>query len=235
MAAVVRRDTTAPSTTGGTTFVSASFTPVAGELLAVVFCHSGSSTALTPTMTGSANGMTFTRVEVGATTVSAGMITGLFLSDQLVPGSPVAMTVTITHGFTSTGNHLVVLGVSGMTQLGTAAKRQSANTGTTHVAGATPAVTMGAAALTTNPVIAWGANLTGTTTTLTPPASFTERYDNFYSTPTQGFEVASRDSGHTSATVTAGSTMTGGIYSAAELDASVASAEWPIIVQPPRR
>lgn len=202
----------------------------------VTFAYSGTSVLTSPTMTGSANGMTFTLItgSVQSTVASAGMVCGAFVSNQLVPGSPVAMTVTISPGGSVTGMHLVVLGVSGMTNVGTAAVRTGQTATALNAAAATPTVTMPAAALTTNPVIAWASNLTGTTTTLTPPTSFTERYDNGYATPTTGHEVSTRDSGHTSATVTAGSTMSQGTFHAMELDASVpATAASQLIIRRP--
>lgn len=231
MAAVTRVDTTTPVTTNQATYASASFTPTAGDLLVVEVA--ASATATDPaTLTASANGLTFTQVASrNDPAISAGVGLWLFVANEPVPASPSAMTVTVDFGGDpASGCHIVVSAVSGMTRTGTAAVRQWG--GSTNGAGGTPAVTLAAACLTTNAVIAFAINLTNSTTTLTPPASFVERYDAGYATPTTGCEVASRDSAHTSATVTAGSTMSAGLYVVAELDVTPAL---PILVQPPRR
>jgi hypothetical protein len=229
MAALVRRDTTAPSTANATGYASASFTPVAGELLVVI--SAASATAADPAAcTASANGMTFSQaVQIDNPSISAGVGLWLFVSNQVVPASPVAMTVTVTYtGDAATGSHIVVLGASGMSKVGTAAVRQTTlGSGANHTAGATPAVIFPANCLTTNPVIGMAINLTGTTSTVTPPGGFTERYDNFYSTPVTGCEVATRDSGHTANSLTWGSTMTGGLAVGVELDASAAATDYP--------
>lgn len=225
MAALVRRDTTAPTTANQATYASASFTPTANDLLVVVV--TASATATDPAaLTASANGITFTQgFAINNPAVSAGVGIWVFIADQLVGGSPAAMTVTVNFGGdAASGCHIVVLGATGMSRAGSDAIRQA--DGSQNPAATAPSVTLPAACLTSNPVIAAAINLTGSTSTLTPPSGFTERYDNFYNTPVTGTEVATRDSGHTSATVTGGSNMSAGLYAVVELDSSAATVPW---------
>jgi hypothetical protein len=72
-------------------------------------------------------------------------------------------------------------------------------------AAATPTCVLNSAALTTNALI--GAVFNGTNpATMTPRASWTERADVGYATPTSGLEVMSRDSGETATSIAWGGT-----------------------------
>lgn len=208
MAAVAVADAGTASTANTNTYASASFTPVAGDLL-VVFSDVSSSSG--PSCIASANGITFTRVTTGlinagtadwlsATSVNLGWV---WVANQLVGASPVAMTVTVAvSGGNGTGADIAVARVSGITKTGLGAIRQAAHTDNTGT-GTTPNVVFGAACLTENPVLVGVSNATNPAT-MTPPTNFTERGDVGFATPTHGFEWATRDSGHTSATVTWG-------------------------------
>ena len=86
-----------------------------------------------------------------------------------------------------------------MLAAGTAVVRQQA--ANNQAAAATPTLTFGAAFLTGNVVIAACFNATNPAT-LTAPTSFTERADVGYATPTRGGEGVTRNSGHTSSSIT---------------------------------
>ncbi len=219
MAAVTATVGTTADTSNVTTYTTASFTPTAGTLLVVLVSSTG-SVATAPTVTASANSMTFT---LGSTTANYG-VGGIhtlyaFVSNQLVPSSPAAMTVTFTcTADASTGVVLFTAAVSGMTNTGSAAIRQMAAENA-QVSPNTPTVTFGSACLTGNPVV----GITSQVSVNNPgaPASWTERGFLTIATPTSGSEYASIDSGFTSATVTWGGASSGNHGSLAlELDAS---------------
>lgn len=235
MATVARRDTTTGNTAGATSYASASFTPTAGDLLVALFYVSGTTT-VAPTCSASANSITFTLFDIQASTGSSGSMLYRFIADQLVGGSPVAMTVTIAGlAATPTGCDMGVLGVQGMTKVGSAAIVQIAGPDNNNpVAATTPVLTLSQAPLTTNPVVFHAGNQVSTGASLTPPAGWTEYLDVGYSTPATGMEVSGVDSGFTSTTITAGSTMSIGAYGAFELDASAAAASLPELVMAPR-
>ena len=193
--------TTLVDSSNTSTYTTASFTPTQGDLLFVAFLPSASLTD-PATVTASANGLTFTRVN---SDVRASIDTlQLWVADQAVPASPSAMTISADFGADpGTGIVLFVTAVTGITRTGTSAVKQS---GANHQAlGATPTVTFGAATTTTNIVLAYLFNATNPAG-MTPPSSFTENADTGFATPNRGGEYAYRLSGHTSTTVTWGST-----------------------------
>ena len=188
------------STTNASSYASASFTPTAGDLLVLLASPSGVTAA--GSATASANGITFTRLTATATRASVDVVE-MFVANQLVPASPSAMTVTYATGAAATGAIGFVTSIAGMLAAGPAVVRQQV--GSNQAAGATPAITFGGVCLTGNTVVAACFNATSPAT-LTPPTSFTERADVGYATPTRGGESVTRNSGHTSATVTWAST-----------------------------
>jgi hypothetical protein len=207
-------------TTNAASYVSGSFTPVAGDLL-VILCDATGSSGITAT--ASANGITFTNriASLSGTSANQGAI---LTADQLVGVSPSAMTVTVAvAGGNATGADITVSRVSGMTKVGAAAVRQVAHTDNTG-AGTTPNVVFPGVCLTGNVVLIGLSNATSPAG-LTPPTSFTEGGDTGYATPTHGFEWAYRNSGHTSATVTWGG-ASASLWGAmgVELDTTTASA-----------
>lgn len=215
-----RRDTSVGDTTNATTYTSASFTPIVGDLLTI--CVDVTTSVLaTPPLTASANGMTFTLLGSQLTNASANR-KYIYIANQLVPASPVAMTVTITlTGDAGAGVGFIAMAAIGMLRVGLNAIRQYIGVDNSHTtAGTTPSVVFDEPVAAANPVLWFCANLTGTGASLTPPTSFTEYAELTYSTPTRGIEVCARDSGHTSDTITAGSTMTVGGVQALEFDAS---------------
>jgi hypothetical protein len=204
-------DAVATADTGNTPNATGSFTPVAGDLLVCIVQVSDSVTETT-VPTASANGITFTHVRSQAFRTSLDRL-NVYVANQLVPASPVAMTVTYSPGDAGTGTNIWVKRVTGMTNTGSAAIKQSAGASNQTGTG-TPAVTLPAAALTSNPLIGVLALAVPTGNPYcTPPTSWTRPAGNpgqlSYSTPTTAAEYYFRDSGHTSATVTWGSAIVG--------------------------
>jgi len=206
------------STTGASSYASGSFTPVAGDLIIIICDVTGSSGI---TATASANGITFINVGTWLQGTSANQ-GAILVANKLIGGSPSSMTVTINlSGGNATGADIGVLRVSGMSNTGARAVRQFANNDNLGN-GTTPNIVFANACLTSNVVIVGISNVLNPAA-ITPPTNFTERGDGGYSTPTHGFEWATRDSGHTSKTVTWGAAAgtvhgEGGI----ELDTSAA-------------
>lgn len=219
-----------PSTAQASAYATGAFTPTAGSLLFGFVWSSG--TVATGTMTGSANGITFTKIISAIGNTSANTLY-FFIANQLTPGSPVSMTVTFDcTGDAATGAVVFVGEVSGMTKVNSAAVLQSAKVD--NAAASVPAPTFAATTQGTNPVLA--AIGIVQTTTETPPTGFTEGNFQTYSTPTIGSQYVYDDTGFTGTVVTWGSTTTNHASLAIELDASVNGAPaLPIIVQPPRR
>lgn len=216
MATVTHRVSTA-STANGTSYASGAFTPAAGELLVVIVEFTGS--IATPTMTNSA-GLTITRVINTVNIPTTADSCCVFISDATAAASSQTVTFDCT-GDAATGTVIVVMGVSGMTNTGTAALKQYATELAFAAAGTPVTQIWNAATLTTNPVIVVAANQSNPAA-LTPPTNWTEQNDTGYATPATGLEYASRDSGYaSSAAITWGSTSaTSGSCFAFELDAS---------------
>lgn len=201
------------------TYATASFTPTAGDLLVVMAVVSGSTIAggAAGTCTGSTNGLTsssnWTRVDAFLNQASTGQCY-LFLANKPIPASPASMTCTVNvTGANGTGAVVSVAQVAGMSKFGADAIRLVAGAQQlahreAQTSGTTLAGTMPAAAVTGNVVIGWMCN-NQATGGVTEPTSFAERGDAGYTLPTQGIEWATRDSGHTSATVTWGTNSAG--------------------------
>lgn len=215
-------------------FNSASFTPTADDLL-VIFAAASGTVAAAPTVTASANGLTFTPLSTVARSASGADSLYVFVADQLVPSSPVAMTVSFTAvGDAATGAIVGGARVTGMTKVGTAAIKQAAKTDN-GASGTAPTATFGAAVDTANPTILFVINSTGAAS-MTTPASWTERVDVGYSSPTTGGGYFTRDSGFTGTTITLGATLAsiwGAI--AIELDASAATTTTLPLIHPAYR
>lgn len=187
------RDSNA-STANVTSYASASFTPTAGELLVV--CVSSSATAAAGSVTASANGITFAKVQQGVYNGSFSSAY-LFVANQLVPGSPVAMTVTFDcTGDAATGAIVSTLALAGMTKVGTAAIKQSGKAD--NQSGGTPTVSLGGAVQSTNPILGC---ISGTAL-IAQPTGFTNRVGASYATPTTTIQVDTLDTGHSGSAVT---------------------------------
>ena len=208
---------TTPSTTNASSYVSDSFTPAAGDLL-VVATYSSGVTGATPTLTASANGITFTKVTTGDRAGLDDM--QLWVANQLVPGSPSAMTLTYGPGGSATGAIIACGRAAGITKTGLTAIRQH---GATHGStGSSISVTLSVgAALTTNPCIEFYGNAANPAG-ISPPSGWTERDDTGFTTPSRGLEWATIDSGFTGSSIAWTGVSGTWVVVAAEIDASVA-------------
>lgn len=209
------------STNNQTSYASSSFTPTAGRLITVAFSPGNLVATTGFAVTASANGLTFvedTRARSQRANVDD---VRFFVAQQLTPGSPVAMTVTVAAGGTAQGMIAFIAETDGMVRVGLSAVRGAA--GGNQALGVTPSATMGAAALTANPVLTYVWNATSPSG-VTQPTSFTSGVvDQGYATPTRGGRYAFRNTGHTSATVSWGSTSASASANiAVELDTSAA-------------
>lgn len=196
----------------------------AGEMVFVVVANTG-STALPTVTDDNPDGL-------GAYTAIAGPILKATSADRMylfarnaLVGNTASTIITMAPGATS-GGGLSASRWTGFTRVGAALIRSI--TGTPQVgkqdnqAAATAAPALPAACLTTNPTIGVVFNATNPPT-FTATASWTERFDNGFNTPTTGMHVQTRDSGFTGTTVTWG-TASGSAFCSmiVELDASVA-------------
>jgi hypothetical protein len=179
--------------------VTGSFTPSAGELLVAVVGIATSDTA--PTMSDTdANITGWTLVDSFRSQAATGGLR-IYVSDQGASGSAITVTMTPT---ADAGGGLAVLSVSGVNKYGASAVRSTG--GQADQASATPAPVLSQTPLLTTAVIVAVMNNSNLTTNLTPRTGYTEAYDLGFNTPATGLEVHYRDSGETSATLTAGST-----------------------------
>lgn len=188
------------STANTTSYTSTSFTPTAGKGLCVVVFASG-SVATNATLSGSANGMTFTALDNQIQTLS-GHIGYIFASDQAVPASPSAMTVTFScPSDAATGCFIQVVEVSGLQGYGASMIAQPVAKAQGN-AGDAFSVTFGSAPNTDNPQMGFVAISSGGQPE-TPPTGWTELDEPAdQSAPVVGFEIAAVNSGDTSTTKT---------------------------------
>jgi hypothetical protein len=190
------------NTTAYTTGTISSGGLVAGDLF-VIYVASTGCTDAAPTLTASANGITFTLVGTAVKNSSADTLY-CYIADQFLPSTPSGMSFT----FTCTGATGVVISVAiatGMTRSGTAAVKQYA-VASNVASGTAPAPTFSSSALTTNPtLIGILASVAGST----PPPGWIERVDANYGSPTTGGGYSSRDSGFIGTTITYESTANG--------------------------
>ena len=210
-----------------TSYVGPSFTPTAGDLL-VIFAGASGTVAASPTMTASANGLTFTLLGSATKNTSADTLYA-YVANQLVPASPSAMTVTFDcTGDAATGCIISGAGVTGISKISSAAVLQYAEVNNV-LGGTAPSTVFTNNCDTNSPTLQ--AVLTGVGTGSTPPTNWTEQVDVTYATPTTGGGYSSRDSGFASTTITLGSTTNGACCAIAlELDASAL----PLLVMGPR-
>jgi hypothetical protein len=209
----------AVSSAQASSYATGTFAPAVGDLL-VVFVAITDSLATVPAMAESAGGGTYGLIGVPALwQVSAGRLLA-FVRNSLCETNT-TRTFTFTTTDAGTGCVVSIAKVTGMTRVGQSAIRQSDPTDN-GASGVAPNTVFPGVALTGNACIGSVANLLNPAG-LTPPTSFTELLDTGGTLPTNGFEYASRDSGHTSATITWGNAPASawGAFSI-ELDATVA-------------
>jgi hypothetical protein len=210
-------DTTGASSypAGGTT--PTTFTPAVGDLCVVAVPITSSTVAggATFACTDDLSGGTYAsiRTELFATSASSFI---LFVRNNLYASASACQVTVTCSGDAGTGAVVGVWTVAGMTKVGSAAVRQTAGA-SNQTSGTTPTLTFGAAALTGNVILGGLANATNPAG-ITPPTNFTEDADVGYITPTAGFEMAHRDSGHTATTVTFGNSASQWAAIVAELD-----------------
>lgn len=196
------------------------FTPTEGDLLVVFAAVSGSLTD-PASCTASANGITFTQVQSNQADAASDMLY-IFVADQKVGASPAAMYVGVDVGTDAgVGAVVIVLAVSGMSKVGTAAVKQA--TGTQRNASATPEITFAANITAGNPVIG-AASCNVNPAAITEPSGWTELVDTGIGSPNWGYELAKIDShsGSTTTVTWGGVVSTRGGTHAIELDASSA-------------
>lgn len=196
MAAVTLLGSATFTTTSGTKTVTA--TPAVGDLIIIITAHTGNTSTTAPTDDNNAG--RYTLINTAVKNTSADTMKAWIRNDFIRAAS----STIFTHApGASTGGGLAVLKVTGMLRCGiTGGVLQSAIQ--SNQGAATPAPAFSTAALTGNACIGAVFNATSPAT-MTAPASWTERNDSGYSTPTTGLETASRDSGETGTTITWGS------------------------------
>jgi hypothetical protein len=215
MASITARGSSWTTTAGAKTVTA---TPAVGDLIVVLCGNSGRTTAQAPTITCSVQGITF--VQIASFTKNSSADSGwVFVSTSLCTAAS-STVFTFTPTATDTGGGLAVFSVSGMSIAGLLSLRQTAQQN--NAAAGTPSITMGGACLTGNPCFGLVINTTNGSTTTAPPSSWTESYDQGYTTPAMGLEACWRASGNTLTTIA----WTGASASAfgsviVELDASV--------------
>jgi hypothetical protein len=219
MATVTPRAIVWTTTAGAKT--TGSFTPAVGELLVAIVGIATSDTA--PTMSDTDATITgWTLVDSFRSQAATGGLR-VYLSNQGASGSAITVTMTPT---ADAGGGLAVLSVSDPAAFGASGARTTGGQAD-QAAGGTPAPVLGLTPLASNPVIVAVMNNTNGSANLTPRTGYSEAYDQGFATPATGIEVHYRDSGETSATLTAGST-TPTIFAsiAVEINAMVRSVAW---------
>lgn len=188
------------STAGATSYTSGAFTPAAGELL-VAFMVASDCVLAAPTMSDT-QGLGWTLV--GHATARTTLDTVYcFVANAFAAASSMTVTFDCT-GDQATGNCINVIGVTGITKVGSAAVRQIIASND-QAGGGTPATTFAAATLTQNPCL--GGVMNGTNPGgVTVPTGWTGANTTGYNVPTTGQRDAFRNSGNTSATITWGGT-----------------------------
>jgi hypothetical protein len=220
MAAVTLLGTPTLTTTNNAT-KAVTATPAAGDLIVLVVVNSGATAGTAPTDNNADGNGTYTLAETCLLS-TATQYASVYIRDALV-GSATS-TVFTNNNTSNTGGGIAVLKVTGMSKTGATAKKQSAKQDSQSAG--TPAPAMGAAVLTTNPVVMAAVVNDSSpghdgTSGLVPRTSHGEVVDGGYSTPTTGLYVTTIDSGETGTTLTWGGAATASYGAlAVELDAS---------------
>ena len=204
------------TTANAASYVSASFTPSANDLLLV---YTGATATLNvPSLTDSQS-LGFTLSTNSAFNSTAHMIT-LWVANALAAAT--AMTVTASYGAdAATGHVFVVAGVSGISRTGLSAIKQvtgQRNQG----AGASPPDPVFAAAMTSSNVgVGFVSNNSSASTgDLAAPSGWTEATRVEHATPSHHMAWAFINSGSTLTTITWGGSTSGFAVICAELDDS---------------
>lgn len=209
------RTSVAGGSTSGTGDRTVAITPVVGDLFVVV-CFVSTNTNDTPTVTDTNTGGTYTRVNTANVTISTvAHRLSLHVRNATVPNTTSTTATCVTGSNTSGIIHVVA--IAGMTRTGAAAIRSSGLQN--NQSAGTPAPALNISALTGNfTMVSVGSADTATI----PNASWTERHDSTFATPTIATNTSTRDSGFTGTTITSGdATSTTFASFALELDTSV--------------
>lgn len=191
-------------------------TPTVGDLL-VIICGASGNTNSAPTCADNQGG-TYYLVGTALKNASADTLS-VFVRQQFITTTS-THTVTVTTG-ANTAGEIVGIAYRSIPNVGQQAIRSSGFQAN-QAGGGTPAPALNISALTENPTITGCFNGTAGGSVLVPNASWVERQDVSQSTPTTGVEVATRDSGFTGTTITAGGTSATAFASfAIELDADL--------------
>lgn len=208
------------NTTAGTKTVVA--TPAIGDLIVVITCNSGRTTAQSGTLSdnqGSGHASSYAQINSFTKKTSADSMWAYVRGDTIRAASSTTWTFTPTA--TDTGGGLQVFKITGMSVAGLAAIRQSAIV-SNQASGSAPAPALDVVALTGNALI--GAMMNATSPAgMTQPTGFTESVDTGWSTPTEGVETCFASSGITASTITWGSSSASAFGALVlELDATAA-------------
>lgn len=164
--------------------------PANGELL--ICCVVASDTVAAGTMTG-----VWTWSKLTSFTFNGGLDT-VYVFYAYATGTTVTSPVFDCTGDNATGACIYWLKVTGAYGAKTPSVRQYK---TATGSGTNPSITLDYAPLSENGMLAIAVNKTNSTTQWTPPTSWTERSESAFAAPTTGFEVAVRNSGETSSTL----------------------------------
>lgn len=210
------RTSAAGGSTSGTSNRTVAITPAVGDLL-IVYCFVSTNTNDSPTCTDNNGSGTYTRIDVGNVVIATlNHRLSIFVRDALMTNTT-ATTITVATG-SNTSGAVHCLAIAGMGRTGLTGAVRSKGLQNNQAAG-TAAPALNQAALTANlTIVAQGS----ADTTTTAPASWTERQDTNFATPTIALETATRDSGFTGTTITFGAASSTTFCShALELDGSI--------------
>lgn len=215
-------------------------TPAVGDLIVIIAASSGLAGGTTAVSDNNSDGRgTYVQVDQDRTGFSTTGVLTVWVRNAAI-GSATATTFTALQNGSS-GGGLSILRVSGMSIVGLSAVRRiglaTYNTGgqSTGTAATTPAPVLGATPLTANVIISAVCNAATATGVVVQRATYTEDFDNGYSTPGTGLEVNHLNSGETSATITYGGASATAFASVAiELDVSVPQYDWVVTGKPDR-
>lgn len=220
------------NTNSGTKTVTT--TPALSDLIILITCHTGNTSAAAATDNNAGGGGTYTQIaECASVKASSADTMRVWIRDYPILS---ATSTTFSHApGTTSGGGLVVVAAQGILRFGGNACRQGAKQDN-QAGGGTPTPVLAAAALTGNPMVAVIFNATNPPA-LTPRASWTGEGSVGYATPTTGAQIMTIDSGETASSIAWGSTSASAFCSTVlELNAL---APLPILnmspMLPPRR
>ena len=197
--ATVTHGVTVADTANVTSYATGSFTPAASDLL-ILFGFK--KTSVNEGTVSDSLGGTWTFVDSAASLESVDLAF-CFVRDALVPGGSMTVAYDCT-GDAAAGCILFVARVSGMSNTGASAIRQSAKQENQIGGAPAPVSVFASACITGNPTLGMIGNDTNPAT-MTAPTGWTEQADTGFATPAAGGQYVSRDSGFTGTTITWGS------------------------------